>query len=761
MLSYQELLNASQYRVVSAGAGPMLVIAGAGTGKTRTIVYRLAWLIEHGAAPWNILLLTFTRKAAKEMLDRAQVLLNGDLRGLTGGTFHSLAYRLLRQYKPDWLEGHSFTVMDATDQQDMLKRIKDEKNIGKGVKGFPKIQAIMGYISKARNKETELADVVRKEAQHLAGFTGELEEMQEAYSQSKRDACVLDYDDLLFELEDLLKNNAEVRRILQEQYQHILVDEYQDTNLVQARLIRLLAGDLQDGRTVMAVGDEAQSIYSFRGATVRNILDFPDLFPGSKVIALEKNYRSVQSVLDVANKIMSCSDESYAKKLEAVREEDLAVHTVKCGTDYDQGKFVARFIASQIKDKGRKPSEFAVLFRVGHQSFQTEGELTALGIPYRKYGGLRYQESSHVKDFLAYLNFIVNPDNELAFARLACMHDKVGVKTAKKMFAALNDGTARSRMEKKYPGFFEELKQLESLRERQDAMAVQDTMSQVMDLYEPHFEELYPDDYPVRKHGLEELHAMAQGMEILDLFLAEMQLDSVDKKEDDEEVVTLSTIHSAKGLEWDTVIVLDLVDGRFPSRFADIRKDIMEEERRLMYVACTRAMNSLYLCYYKACSQYGQGLEYCDPSNFLDEIFDISAVSRCVGDSSGHLYCSGQGAKGSKPAAAQAKNAGTRTDEKAGKEPFTDSFADSSRFAKQSPATEGSARTGESGQFVPASSCLAAIRRGSIKKCRHRIFGEGDILGYEEPDKLAVRFPAHGKKVIVASYLFVQDKSGQ
>lgn len=248
---------------------------------------------------------------------------------------------------------------------------------------------------------------------------------------------------------------------------------------------------------------------------------------------------------------------------------------------------------------------------------------------------------------------------------------------------------------------------------------------------------------------------MAQGMEILDLFLAEMQLDSVDKKEDDEEVVTLSTIHSAKGLEWDTVIVLDLVDGRFPSRFADIRKDIMEEERRLMYVACTRAMNSLYLCYYKACSQYGQGLEYCEPSDFLDEIFDISAVTRCVGDSSGHLFCTGQSSKGTRSAAAQAANAGTRTSEKAGEISGT-GF---SRFAKQTPAKEGS--EGDSGTYVPASSCLAAIRRGSIRKCRHRIFGEGEILAFEEPDKLAVRFPALGRKLIAASYVFVQDKAGQ
>lgn len=752
MIPYQELLNASQYKVVSAGTGPMLVVAGAGTGKTRTIVYRLAWLVEHGVPPWNILLLTFTRKAAKEMLDRAQVLLGGgegemdgmpgDLHGLTGGTFHSFAYRILREYKPEWLGGHSFTVLDAADQQDMLKGIKEEKGIGKGVKGFPKIQAVLGFISKAKNKEAVIQDILKREAVHLLNFADDFRTLQEEYAEAKRAAFVLDYDDLLFELEALLRTDPDVRAKLQDHYQHILVDEYQDTNLVQARLVKLLAGDMHADRSVMAVGDEAQSIYSFRGATVRNILEFSQLFPGAKIIPLEKNYRSVQSVLDVANAVMSQSQESYAKHLEAQRTEDVPVHMVKCSSDGDQGTCVAGYIASQIRDKGRKPSEFAVLFRVGYQSFQTEAALTSLGIPFRKYGGLRYQEAAHVKDFMAYLNFIVNPDNEIAFTRLAGMQPRVGAKTAAKMFAALAEEESREKMAAKYPAFFEEIGQLETLREGQDNMKVRDIMDAVMDLYQPHFEELYPEDYPMREHGLDELRVMAQDADMLDLFLAEMQLDSVDKKEEDGECVTLSTIHSAKGLEWNTVIVLDLVSGRFPSHFAENRQESMEEERRLMYVACTRAKDELFLFYYDSCRQYG-GWDACDPSIFLDDVQFVPALRRCAGSSRGRLVCRGGSAE--KAAGSAAQDVQKKQSVQAG--------GDSA--AKASSETSAEAPVQEQ-PYVHASSCLGEIAEGKHRACRHRIFGEGRILGFVEPDKIVVDFPGFGRKTIAASYLFVQ-----
>ena len=298
------------------GPGPVLVVAGAGSGKTRTIVYRLAWLAEHGVEPDAILLLTFTRKAAQEMLQRAGQLLDHGLTGVRGGTFHAFAFGALRRWKPAWLDDRPFTVMDAADITAAIKHCKDRLRLGRGDRSFPKTQSIVGLLSKARNKEVSLEDVLRKEAFHLLPHATGLQELDAAHADYRREKGLLDYDDLLFELEDLLRENALAAEALRGQFRHILVDEYQDTNLVQARIVRLLTGpeDRMTGN-VMAVGDEAQSIYAFRGANVRNILDFPKLFPGARIVRLEENYRSTRPVLDVANSLLAHAAESFRKTL--------------------------------------------------------------------------------------------------------------------------------------------------------------------------------------------------------------------------------------------------------------------------------------------------------------------------------------------------------------------------------------------------------------------------------------------------------------
>lgn len=735
MLAYQQLLNAAQYRVVSADNGPMLVVAGAGTGKTRTIVYRLAWLVEHGVAPWNILLLTFTRKAAREMLERASQLLNGDLRGLTGGTIHSFAYRVLRVHKPAWLGDHPFTVLDATDQQAIVKRCAAA--CGVSGKGFPKAQAVLGYLSKARNKEAELRDILAGEAPQLLGWADEMLAVSKAYMQYKRENFLLDYDDLLFELEDLLLLDKAVLTQLRDEYRHILVDEYQDTNMVQARIIKLLCGDIPPGdeRSVMAVGDEAQSIYAFRGATVRNILDFPILFHGARVVPLEENYRSMQSVLDVANAVMSNAAESYGKHLTAVREGAAEVRAVYCRTDVEQGKCAANHIAHLLEDK--KPSDIAVLFRVGYQSYQTEVELTALGIPYRKYGGLRYQEAAHVKDVLAYLQYLVNPGDGQAFQRLACMHDRIGPKTAEKIFKGLHDEAGRKKIAQRYPAVSEEAEKLALLR--RPGLKLREILDGVMEIYEPHMEALYPEDYPHRLLGLQELWALAPAEGELDMFLADVQLDSVDKEDEEGEFVTLSTIHSAKGLEWDTVIVLDLVQGRFPSRWADFRQEAMEEERRLMYVACTRAKNNLELYTYSEGSGYGYTREYYSQSDFLKEVAGMTQIRHCVGTMDGTLRCASRG----KPARGRGETVTKAVVQRAELSP--------------GPADSAPAGASEDGVYVNALSHLQDIRAGRCRSCRHRIFGKGRIVGLQEPDKVIVDFPMLGRKIILASYIFVKS----
>ena len=306
MIDYAQALNEAQYEAATCGDGPVLVVAGAGSGKTRTIVYRLAWLAEHGVEPDAMLLLTFTRKAAQEMLHRAGLLLNQGLAGVQGGTFHAFAFGALRRWKPDWLGDRPFTVMDSADINDAVKHCKDQLKLGKGDRSFPKTQSIVGLLSKARNKELPLDEVLRREAFHLLPHADGLARLGDAYTAYRQEKGLLDYDDLLFELENLLRHNELAAASLRQRFSHILVDEYQDTNLVQARIVRLLAGPEQGPPgNVMAVGDEAQSIYAFRGANVRNILDFPTLFPGARVVRLEENYRSTKPVLDVANYLLA------------------------------------------------------------------------------------------------------------------------------------------------------------------------------------------------------------------------------------------------------------------------------------------------------------------------------------------------------------------------------------------------------------------------------------------------------------------------
>ncbi len=745
MLAYESLLNSAQYKVVSSPNGPMLVIAGAGTGKTRTIVFRLAWLVEHGVAPHNILLLTFTRKAAREMLDRATDLLGSELNGLYGGTFHAFAYRILRKFKPFWLEERPFSVMDSTDQQEAVKRCREESGIGKGIRGFPKTQAIVSLFSKARNKEQSLQSILQNESPQILPYSMELDQIHKAYQDYKRKAGLLDYDDLLYELEDVLQKDPEALRYVRSRYQHILVDEYQDTNLVQARLIEYMAGGLTDDRSVMAVGDEAQSIYAFRGATVRNILDFPKRFLNTRIVALEENYRSVQPVLQVANRVMSHATEGYAKVLRAVRTGGSPARVICCGSDVEQGKCVARRVEALLKDN--EPSDIAVLFRSGYQSYQVEAELTALGIKYKKYGGLRIQEAAHVKDLLAYLHLIINPRDYASFSRVALMHEKIGPKTAEKIFAGLGLPEAESRFRTSHPRLFEELDLLKRLAGEEKSVA--DTVREVMEVYEPHLQELYPEDAPVRWLGLQEIASLASTAEELDLFVAELLLDSVDQEGQDEDFVTLSTIHSAKGLEWKHVLILDLVEGRLPSRFAILRQEAMEEERRLMYVACTRARDNLELYWYRrseSAASYG-GDSFCSVSPFLDELEEEDRIL-CKGSATGRIVPT-SGASHSVPSPIPAWR--RRPAQGQGEQ----DQAAGGQDRKEAPDRN---RGEEDGPLVSALEVLPAIRAGTIRKCQHSIFGEGLIMGVQDNNVLQIKFPVLGIKNIMASFIRCVEK---
>ncbi|MBO4301679.1 MAG: ATP-dependent helicase, partial [Desulfovibrio sp.] len=579
MIDYKQALNPAQYQAVTFGEGPVLVVAGAGSGKTRTIVYRLAWLAEHGLEPDAMLLLTFTRKAAHEMLRRAGMLLQQGLSGVQGGTFHSFAFGILRRWKPCWLRNRPLTVMDASDIIAAVKHCRDTLKLGKGDRSFPKTQTIVGLLSKARNKEEPLVEVLRREAFHLLPYAEALTQLQSAYDDYRHEMGLLDYDDLLFELESLLRCDPVAAALLRHQYKHVLVDEYQDTNLVQARIVRLLAGS-EDGipGNVMVVGDEAQSIYAFRGANVHNILDFPNLFPGCTVIRLEENYRSTKAVLNVANSLLSHAAETFHKKLYTRKEGGDPVRLVTAMSDMSQAQLVTWRVRELLKTY--LPHEIAVLFRAGFHSYHVELALNQAGIPFRKFGGLRYTEAAHIKDIIAYARLLLNPLDLPAFSRVAAQHNGIGPKTVQRLYniAMLNIPKAKEVSFAKFPGLNDDMRFVDELRAKGGEPSF--TMNAVLEHYRPRLEALYPEDWPRRQQGLEEIVRMASAYADLDLFVADLALESPDEdgQGEAEGRITLSTVHSAKGLEWNAVLIIDLVEDRFPSRHALARPEDFEEE---------------------------------------------------------------------------------------------------------------------------------------------------------------------------------------
>ncbi len=596
MIDYKTTLNAPQYEAVTSTDHALLVVAGAGSGKTRTIIYRLAWLVEQGISPSSMLLLTFTRKAAREMLGRANQLLSRSLHGIHGGTFHSFAFRTLKTWHPDWLGTRNLTLLDANDIQSALKLCKNNLKLDIKDRSFPKIQTIQAIISKSRNTEQSIRDVLAKDSYQLLPFADDLEELSKSYTELRHAQGLLDYDDLLFELERLLRTNTVARNVLRDNFQYVMVDEYQDTNPVQARIIQLLGmpDNKHNNGHVMAVGDEAQSIYSFRGATIQNILDFPQIFPDTKIIRLEENYRSTRAVLRVANTILKNSAESFNKVLFTAQKGGAPVYFYTPTDEQRQ----AMMIVSEIDHllSVYPPEEIAVLFRSGFHSYLVELALNTQHIPFQKYGGLKYSEAAHIKDCLAFARLVVNPFDMPAFSRIAAMHKGIGPKTIQSLFAerTANPEKFAKHIHIKYPDFEEDLRFIDSMNA--PSLAASSIISSVVDYYEPRLQKNYLDDWPSRKQGLEEMAVMAATYTDLDEFIADLVLESPEEGElNPQNKIVLSTIHSAKGLEWDAVLLIDLVDNRFPSHHAYSHPEDLEEERRLMYVACTRARKELHL----------------------------------------------------------------------------------------------------------------------------------------------------------------------
>lgn len=602
MIDYENVLNPAQLEAVLTLEGPVLVIAGAGSGKTRTLIYRVARLVETGVDPESILLLTFTRKAAQEMLDRAAGLADPRCRFVSGGTFHSLANRVLRTHAERLGYKNTFTILDRSDMETIIHSLVPELHIPKGPTRFPKRSTLANILSKSANVELPIQDLMSKEYGQFLHFGSEITQLGKIYREYKTANQLMDYDDLILNLRKLLAEHDDVRAGLGRQYQYIMVDEYQDTNSIQADIVFWLA---REHRNIMAVGDDSQSIYSFRGANYRNMFEFPRNFPGTKVIKLEENYRSIQPILSFTNALMDQADEKFTKCLFTRRQGSEQPRVIDTRTEPEQALYVCRIIREQIEN-GRSMNDIAVLFRAGYHSFELEAELARQGVRYVKYGGFKFLESTHIKDFLAHLRVIVNPDEAVSWVRILRLIRNIGQAKSQVIIRWMKDGGIPPARVAEWPGMGKNQRGLKTLSKlltalSADAITPQQAVEAVMKYYTPILQEKF-DDYPKRRKELDQLIPMAARYRKLRNFLDDLTLEPPTSPADMEaeqprEVLTLTTVHSAKGLEWPVVIIIWVMEGRFPSAMAYANTEDLEEERRLMYVAATRAKDRLILCY--------------------------------------------------------------------------------------------------------------------------------------------------------------------
>lgn len=625
-INYAAALNVQQLAAVTAGEGPSLVIAGAGSGKTRTLVYRVAYLIDSGVDPSNILLLTFTRKSAQEMLERASDLIGTSSHRVCGGTFHSVANLLLRRYGRSIGIEPGFTILDRGDAEDLIALVRAQLGLNEKDKRFPRKGTIMEMISKSENTLCSLDEIILEEFSHFADHAEDLRRLQRAYQTAKRQKQLLDYDDLLVMLRQLLLVDEAVRANISRHYRYILVDEYQDTNRLQAEVIRQLATTHQN---VMVVGDDSQSIYAFRGATFKNIMEFPILFPGTAVYKLEENYRSTQPILNLANCIIEEATEKYAKRLFTRKIDGPLPALVEAAGENAQSRFIAQKIL-ELREEGVPLDEVAVLFRSSFHSFDLEIELSRKGLPFIKRGGVKFIETAHVKDLLAHVRVVSNPLDTVSWHRVLLLVEGVGPKKAQDLLAAIVKSErpfdvlrgVSGRSGKGLKNLADTLESLVGSDDRQPAEQV----DHIYEYYLPILKDQY-DDYPKRMRDLEHLHTIAEGYQGIDELLADLALEppdgsavDVESFDRDDERLVLSTIHSAKGLEWQCVFVIWVVDGRFPSAYSFLTDDELEEERRLFYVAVTRAKRHLFLTYPINVYDKTSGMLLSKPSRFLDHV---------------------------------------------------------------------------------------------------------------------------------------------
>jgi DNA helicase II / ATP-dependent DNA helicase PcrA len=654
-IDYARELNAQQHAAVTAEPGPALVIAGAGAGKTRTLTYRVAWLIENGIAPDRILLLTFTNKAAKEMMRRVSDLLGNDVSNLWGGTFHSVGNRILRKHAAVLGWRPDFTILDREDAKDLLQACVDESGIDVKETRFPKPDVLGDIFSMALNTGRSIAETLAQDYDHFALLVGKIEDIAARYRARKQATNGMDFDDLLTQWLAVLRDFPDLRDFYQRRFQFILVDEYQDTNSLQGELIDSLAAV---HKNVMVVGDDAQSIYAWRGANFKNILEFPQRYFGCQTFKIEVNYRSTPEILAFANAAIAPNIHQFQKELAPARPSGTKPVVVACMDASEQASFVAQR-ALELRDEGIPLNEMAVLYRSHFHALELQFELTRRNIPFSITSGIRFFEQAHVKDVAAYLKLVHNPHDELSFKRLARMMPGVGGKSADKLwqrfsseFGVLGSGLARgseshetqnpeprtqnlptalarcaSSVPKKtavaWAQFTATIAQLcaPELRAKTDAM-----IRLVLDAgYEDYLKATFTN-FRNRLEDLEQLAVFSRQFPTVEDFLTQLALlTNVEAEDDkpratDDEKLRLSSIHQAKGLEFRVVFVIMLCDGLFPSSRSIDSTEGEEEERRLFYVAVTRAKDELYLSHPLMRFIQGGGDAMQQPSRFLADI---------------------------------------------------------------------------------------------------------------------------------------------
>jgi DNA helicase-2/ATP-dependent DNA helicase PcrA len=603
--SWLKELNQDQLKAVCHGDGPLLVVAGAGSGKTRTLAYRVAYLISEGADPNRILLLTFTRRAAEEMLRRASSIASkgpGIAGRIWGGTFHSIANRLLRIYAKPAGISPDFTVMDQADAEDLINVIRHEMGLHSRQKRFPRKRTCLAIYSRTVNGDESLSKVIRTHFPWCKDWNKELKVLFQKYVVRKQERNVLDYDDLLLYLAHLLADESMAEQ-LGKRFDHILVDEYQDTNKIQAAILK---GLRRQNDNIMIVGDDAQSIYSFRAAAVENMFDFPKDFPGATIVTLEQNYRSVLPILTSTNLLISQAKTRYSKEMWSTRGEGRRPILATCWDETSQDEFVIEKVL-QHYEEGIPLRRQAVLFRAAHLSSALEIELSRRGIPYHKYGGLRFLEAAHIKDLLGFLRIMENPRDEIAWFRILQLIEGIGPAFAAKLLAHVASKGYDPRTIAEYPvppaarsgtGAYARL--FKRLSRRKSAGPAYE-VELIRQAYEPFMEKIYENPV-VRLKDLENLEQIASRYRSRRNFLVDLQLDPPTSTSDlagppgkDEDWLVLSTIHSAKGCEWDAVYLIHAADGALPSDMSTGTEDEIEEELRLTYVAMTRARDFLYV----------------------------------------------------------------------------------------------------------------------------------------------------------------------